>query len=164
MQFLHWLRKFLIYKILKRKTFGVRVAIFDQNKILLVRHRYNDFWVFPGGGIKNKELKNQNLIEESAIREIQEEVLIEIKKPLIKFSEYKNTTGGKNDTVILFVAKKWKFLDNKKQSILDKIEILESKWFDIKDLPTSISVATKNRIFEIISYYQDQNFQISHDW
>lgn len=164
MKFLHWLRKFFIYKVFKKKTLGVRTAIFDENKVLLVKHRYNNFWVFPGGAVKRGELRDSKYIEDSAVREAREEVLIEIQKPLIKFSEYQNNSGEKNDTVLLYIAEKWKFINNKKHSLLDKIEISESQWFDVNDLPQNISEATKNRIFEIISFYNNKNIQISQYW
>ena len=47
--------------------------ILYQNEIILVRHWYNTLWVMPGGGIKKHETP-----EQAAVREIKEELGIEI--------------------------------------------------------------------------------------
>lgn len=152
MKFLHWLRKFILYKLLKLKTIGVRVAIFDIDenaiKILLVRHRYNNLWVFPGGAVTGQQ-SNISILNQAKIECI-EEVSIQLLDPVIKFSEYKNTSGGKNDIVVLFIANSWLKID-KKPRFIDMLEIAESKWFPVSNLPENISFATKNRISEILS-------------
>ncbi|HMP67480.1 MAG TPA: NUDIX domain-containing protein [Candidatus Paceibacterota bacterium] len=174
MKLLHWIRKFFIYKVLGLKTHGVRVAIFRSNKkgdfdeVLLVKHRYNDFWVFPGGFVKkslfsnflskytklsqnNKQFFSAEKIKESAIREVEEEVLIKLREPIIKISDFYNNTGGKNDTVTLFFCRNWEKITDKESRMIDKFEIAESGWFGIDKIPTNTSQATKNRIAEIIA-------------
>lgn len=159
-----FLRTTILYKILKVETRGVRVAIFNNNhagdnqinnsQILLVRHRYNGLWVFPGGGIKKGEIGHV-----AAARECREEVGIEIIDPLIKFGEYINNKNGKNDSVTLFVCRHWSDSDYKSKP-LDFLEISDKKWFSLADLPDRISKSTRQRLIEI----QNSNMPISKIW
>jgi 8-oxo-dGTP pyrophosphatase MutT (NUDIX family) len=149
-------RVVLIYKILRMKTCGVRVVFLKKEngneEILLVNHPYDDLWVFPGGTVSKKISP-----EEMAIKESEEEVGL-IPQKLTLFGTYKNTTGGKNDEVHLFKVDEFVKSD-KKQRLIDRIEIQKMKWFDINDLPEQISIATRNRILEI----KDRK-AISSDW
>lgn len=50
-----YVRKIIIYKILKLETVGVRMLLIVNKKVLLIKHQYDDFWVLPGGGVKKGE-------------------------------------------------------------------------------------------------------------
>jgi mutator protein MutT len=145
--FLHWLRK-KIFKIFKIKTIGVRAMIFDQDKILLIKHRYGDWWVMPGGKIEKGEDSEQALE-----KELKEEVGL-IPKKYKRFGIYQNNSGGKDDTVILFIVTDFEFVNNYTKDFLNILEVKNTKWFNVKELPKDISPATKRRIEEYFSNSQ----------
>jgi 8-oxo-dGTP pyrophosphatase MutT (NUDIX family) len=139
-----WLRK-KYWKIFNIETFGVRTLILKDNKILLVRHRYGNLWVMPGGKID----KNEDP-EIAALRELKEEVGIIGKKLDYKLGYYKNTTGGKNDNVYCFVLMDFEINSTFKPKFIDFLEIGEMSWFYLDQLPELISRATKIRINEFM--------------
>ena len=144
------IRKIILYKILNLETKGVRICAFDKNKILLIKHPYDDFWVFPGGGVK----KNEDY-ENSAARELLEETNYRAAK-LQKFGVYRNG-GDKNDTVTLFITHEVTQTDQK-QRMLDRLEVQEIRWFEINKLP-KLSSATKRRIKEIVNNEFSKNIR-----
>lgn len=140
--FLKWTRKLILYKVLKKHTRGVRIILRDQDRILLVKHPYDTYWVFPGGGIDKNESP-----EHAARREISEETSYIIENAQL-FASYQNTTGGKRDTVYLFTSTQFKE-HHAKQSMLDSLEIQKYDWFTFPNLPP-ISKATQQRIDELL--------------
>jgi 8-oxo-dGTP pyrophosphatase MutT (NUDIX family) len=56
------------WKLFKPETFGARIILIQDKKVLLVQHRNSKFWNLPGGGIK----KNENP-ETGTLRELFEE-------------------------------------------------------------------------------------------
>ena len=145
----HFLRK-KYWKIFKIETFGVRVLVFKDHKILLVKHRYGKFWIMPGGGINKGEKP-----ESAAIRETKEEVGIIVEKIDFKIGYYKNTTGGKNDNIHCFVATQIREIPNFKRTFINFLEIENSKWFNINDLPEGTSPPTRSRIREFLAEQRD---------
>lgn len=129
------------WKIRKIQTKGVRVLIVCKNEVLLVRHWYNSLWVMPGGGIHTYEIA-----EQAAIREIKEEVGLNINQLDYLLGLYENKKEGKNDMVHCFVVELEHRLEIPKRRF--NIEIADSAWFDINVLPTSTSRATIERIEE----------------
>ena len=132
------------YKLFKIKTRGVRVLLFKKDKILLVRHRYNDLWVMPGGKIDHKDSP-----ELAARKELEEEVGIIAENFDYQLGVYKNNIKGKDDTVYVYVLTHFKKIEDFKRTFLNFIEIKDSKWFYILDLPENTSSATMDRITEL---------------
>ncbi|MFC1710486.1 NUDIX domain-containing protein [Patescibacteria group bacterium] len=64
-----------------------RVAgiIIDKNKILLIRRKKNgkEYYVFPGGGVENKEDNKKSLL-----RELSSQLLSLYPSPLVKIQLY----------------------------------------------------------------------------
>lgn len=141
---LHAIRKWY-WRTFKIKTFGARVLIEKEGKIFLVQHRYNNFWVFPGGGIKRRES-----IEDTCRREFFEETGMIIENFSKKLGTYQNHQSGKNDTLAILVANDFQKGPklNFFQKIMNKIEIKNKSWFDIDNLPKTISDATRRRVEE----------------
>lgn len=148
---LHWLRKWY-WRTFNIKTFGVRVIVVSGGKVLLVKHRYGNYWVFPGGGIKKGEK-----IEDAGVREIFEETRVCIKSFEKVLGTYKNTREGKDDTVTVLVAEQWE----KKEEGKWNLEIKESGFFDLVNLPQGTSPATLRRIKE---YKLNLNTQFTGGW
>ncbi len=143
-------RQFFIYRVLKLETSGVRVILCKNNSILLIKHRYDDFWVLPGGGIKTNEKP-----KDAAIREILEETNIKILNlnSLVKLGIYLNNQNRKKDLVHVFTSKnnenekhQWDEMRGKK-CLLGRIEVKKQGWFSVSQLP-KISLATKKRLSE----------------
>jgi 8-oxo-dGTP pyrophosphatase MutT (NUDIX family) len=122
------------------KTYGVRVLVTHKDSLILVRHWYNNLWVMPGGGIKKYETP-----EQAAIREIREEVGLNLNQLDYKLGTYSNTKEGKNDTVYCFVAELDSQIDIKKKF---NIEVSDILWCDFDKLPEGTSKATRERIKE----------------
>lgn len=141
-KFLKEVRRILFYRILRLKTNGVRIVIRDTNRVFLIKHPYDDYWVFPGGGIK----KGETSID-AAIREAQEEAGIDLLDEFKILGTYNNNKRGKRDTITLVICDSWRDSSAKKR-IIDKIEVQRSGWFNLDDLPY-ISKATSRRLSEI---------------
>ena len=146
------------WKTLKIKTFGVRVMMVKKDKVFLVKHRYNDLWVFPGGQIE----KDEHVLNAGS-REVSEETPYIIDGFSFCLGTYKNTNNGKDDNVTVLVS--YKFKEKTKEKIKDVIlrfiEIKDSRWFNLNHLPPGISDATKRRIEE---HLKDSNRQYFGDW
>ena len=138
---LHSARKWY-WRTFNVKTFGVRVIVKKDDEFLLVKHRYGDFWVFPGGGVN----KNED-VRDAGVREVLEETGIHIGEFERTLGEYNNTAEGKNDTVTVLIAREWKTLIQSKWSL----EIKEKGFFDVGELPKNTSPATVRRINEYLS-------------
>lgn len=141
--FQFWRRKY--WEFFKIETFGVRVLVIKDDKILLVRHRYGDYWTMPGGKIE----KNSNPAE-TALKELYEETGLIAEKIDYQLGFYKNTTGGKNDNVYCLVITDWRPDPDFKRKLFDWLEVAEMKWFSLDNLPFNLSPATKRRLEEFL--------------
>ncbi len=105
----------------KKHIYVSTAAIIDwQGKVLIsLRPKGKDFpniWEFPGGKIKNNETP-----EECLIREIKEELLIEISKKSLKpLSFITHTYENLHVTIFSYICRHWKGtpVANEKQRIL----------------------------------------------
>lgn len=131
----------LYWRIFKPKTTGVKVFVKYKDKVLFVQHSYGrKSWTLPGGGAK----KNENL-EETARREVKEEVGIKLDKITNKGSFFYNEEG-KQDTIFVFFAE----IDNDAVKI-DNLEIQNASWEEIDSLTLSQSPIAK-KCFEMVGY------------
>lgn len=103
-------------------------VIVKEDKVLLDKHGEDDFWKFPGG----KQSDNESC-RENAIREVKEELNIEIKlvekEPCVLIFEREKE--GKKEYVVLvhYLAEISEGKPSKGR------DVREFKWFDIKALP-----------------------------
>jgi len=100
MPFIH-----LYWRIRKPKTYGVKILIKhpkEKDKILLTLHTYGNktLWNIISGGYNPKK---ESAIE-AAKREVYEEIGVDV-LDLVEIGEYKTSTEGKQDTVIIFSGK-----------------------------------------------------------
>lgn len=125
-----------IWKLTKPVTAGARIILIYNNRVLLVKHTYQEQWYLPGGGIKKGET-----FEQAIRREIKEELGGQLEE-LKLFGVYNNFYESKNDHIVIFVCDKF--------SISGKTdrEIESFDYFDINNLPSNISSGTKRRIEE----------------
>jgi len=121
------------------KTFGVRtVVVADDGRVLLVRHCYRPGWFLPGGGVKRFETA-----EAAAIRETREEAGVEVERLDRLVGLYPNFSAVRSDHVALFLAGPWRTVGAR------SIEIAESGFFDLDDLPDGTTPATRRRLGEL---------------
>ena len=60
---------------------GVFIAVWHQNKILIVKNSYRNWYIFPCGGIKRNEDR-----EQAAVRELYEEVGIAVDLEALRYA------------------------------------------------------------------------------
>ena len=108
---------------------GVRVAILENDRVVLVRHWYAPFvWMLPGGGINDAEAP-----EAAAIREVKEETGLDIESPIC-LGSYPEGKGG----VMVFAA----HCDIPLPKIRN-IEIMNSRQWPIAKLPKNVYPGTE---------------------
>jgi ADP-ribose pyrophosphatase YjhB (NUDIX family) len=130
----------LAWRIVRPRTRGVKVMIFDETgALLLVRHSYGNTRLFmlPGGGIRPFEAPAA-----AAVREIREELGCAL-DGLAFVSVHSSSHEGKRDTVHLYRARAAGPVR------IDRVEIAEARFFPLDALPPSVSPATLRRIAEV---------------
>jgi ADP-ribose pyrophosphatase YjhB (NUDIX family) len=139
-----WLRFiYLIYRIyiviVRPVTFGVRVLLVKDSRVLLIRHTYRSGWHLPGGGIQRDET-----VETAARREVREETGAEMGavKLLGVFSNLENRASGHN---ILFVCEEFDITGKPDH------EIAEVRFFQRNELPADMFPGHRRRIEEYVN-------------
>ncbi|MFH1308733.1 MAG: NUDIX hydrolase [Patescibacteria group bacterium] len=118
----------LYWFIFRPETSGTKCIIEYKNRVLFIRNNYGrKRWTFPGGRINKGEIPEQTIK-----REIKEEVGLDI-SDLKLLDIFISTAEYKKDKVYLYLAK-----SNKKDLIIDNIEILQAKWLNIDNYPKPI--------------------------
>jgi len=83
---------------MRQKVTGAYVAVWCDNKILLIKNSYKTKYTIPCGGVN----KNESIIQ-AAIRELKEETGIEVSEnALIFYQKYINLEEYKEDHIHLF--------------------------------------------------------------
>ncbi len=124
----------LTWSITRPITTGVRVMAQRGDELLLVKHRYQDTWLFPGGG-----LHRQETLEQAARREAFEEAGAELGE-LSLVGIYSNFVEGKSDHIVLFQAE---ILSCTGKS---DWEIAEVRFFSIHDMPDDLAPGCRRRL------------------
>ena len=129
--------------IRRRMTLGARVAVFDSDRVLLIRHTYIPGWHFPGGGVEPGETA-----AESGAREVVEETGIEATGPLRLHGFFHNVNEATvRDHVALFVVRDFR----EARAFRRNHEIAALGWFGPDELPADIDPGTARRVAEILS-------------
>lgn len=107
------------------KAFGVKGILHYKKEVLLIRNSYGPVgWTFPGGGIKPRES-----LKKAVVREVKEEVGIEIHEP-VYIGHYFTTDEYKKDLVHCFLS-----AVTSKDFTIDNSEVVEARWFPLTALP-----------------------------
>ena len=105
---------------MKRRLIALLALINEKNEVLISlrknRKEYNDYWEYPGGKVENGET-----LEHALVREIKEELNLEIAKSCIAPLTFAVDEQEINQNILfLYVCRKW---DGPIKSLLDqKIE------------------------------------------
>ena len=103
---------------------NVKVIVFFKNKVLLIKNTYRQGWTFPGGGVK----KNESY-EQAAIREVREEVAINININNLKNRGSFNLDSQKSTKTVVFSY------EVKKSNLkIDDLEVEKAVWINIDEV------------------------------
>lgn len=123
-------------------TIGVRIIVRDgPDRVLLVRHTYAPGWHFPGGAVDRRETA-----ADAAVRELREEALIEAVTGPRLVGVYLSLTQQKSDHIVLYEAGDWRRIGGKTRPL----EIAETGFFPIRDLPNGTTGGTRRRLAELL--------------
>lgn len=125
------------WKIFNPKTEGARALVLFEDKVLLVKNLNLSYWTIPGGGISRKETPEQGLL-----RELKEELNLEVKSVEYQLGEYISSMEGKRDKIFIFVVKLSSPL------FMKKWELDDASWFPLNQLPENLSKAVLRRLTE----------------
>jgi ADP-ribose pyrophosphatase YjhB (NUDIX family) len=123
-------------------TLGVRgVVLDDRNQVFLIRHTYVPGWHLPGGGVETGETALDALG-----RELREEACITVDETPQLFGVFFNRKISRRDHVLVYVVRRFTVLEVKQP---DR-EIAEAGFFPLDRLPEGTTIATRNRLAEIL--------------
>ena len=140
----------LRWRLLRPVTVGVRIMLVQDGTVILIRHSYQGFWLFPGGGIKVGESLMQ-----AGKREAREEVGAVVLDAPRLLGIYSNFAEGKSDHVALFVSEHYRL-----EAPTDRWEIEEWRVVALDKLPADTPVSIRRRIQE----YRDGRFGSTGPW
>src|SRR5262249_54448821 len=83
---------------------------------------------------------------DAAARELREEALIEATSRPRLIGVYLSTVQRKSDHIVLFEAGDWRRIEGKTRPL----EIVEARFFPIRDLPKGTTGGTRRRIAELL--------------
>lgn len=127
----------------RRMVLGARVAVFDGDRVLLLRHTYLPGWYFPGGGVEPGETA-----ADAAAREMVEETGLVAQAPLQLVGLYHNVHEATNrDHLALFVCRAFAV----DRPFRASAEIAEIGWFRLDALPDDTEAGTARRVAELVA-------------
>ena len=138
-RFLHRLRR-LYLRLFQPITVGVRVILLRGERVLLVRHTYQDGWLLPGGEVEKGET-----LEAAARREALEETGART-GPLELFGAYTNFFEGRSDHVVVFLSRAVELRETPRGP---RHEIACAQFFPLDDLPPDLMPGHRRRLEEL---------------
>ncbi|HEY1097239.1 MAG TPA: NUDIX domain-containing protein [Alphaproteobacteria bacterium] len=123
-------------------TLGVRALLIDNGRVLLVKHTYLPHWYLPGGGIN----KGENPMK-ALRRELREEISINLTRDPELLGFYYNDLEKRNDYIAVYVCHHF---DGVAKIAPEEFEVEKIGWFELEDLPSTLSPGTQRRIGEFL--------------
>ena len=137
LRILYWVYQVYLF-LFRPVTYGVRVLLVKDGRVLLIRHTYRSGWHLPGGGIQRGET-----VETAARREVREETGAEmgaVQLPGI----YSNLDGYVSGHNILFACEDFSIVSSPDH------EIAEARFFAQSELPADIFPGHRRKIEEYL--------------
>ncbi len=135
----------LAYRLLRLKwwitrplSVGVRMILIEHERVLLVRHTYQQHWYFPGGAVERGEL-----LLDAAMREAREEAGITFLVEPTLFGVYTSFAESKSDHIATFCCTEFQVGERP-----DRWEIEDCRFFPLAALPADLSPACARRLAE----------------
>ena len=122
--------------ITKPITIGVRVLLIQDDKVLMVKHTYQDEWFLVGGGVKRFET-----LEEAARREAMEEAGATLGEMKL-FGIFTNYLFGRSDHIVVFLCENFTY-SGEHDSEIESVEL-----FPMDVLPKETAPGIRRRIEE----------------
>ena len=133
----------LWFRFARPLTMGVRALVLDEGGgVFLVRHSYLPGWHLPGGGVEVGET-----VLDALSRELREEGNIEITGAPVLHGVYLNTFVTKRDHVLIYVVRDFR----QSHARGADLEIVESGFFPVDNLPEATARSSRARIDEVLS-------------
>lgn len=134
----------------------VQLLLIQNNKVLLMKRKNTNYEDGKYGSIGGHLEKNEDF-KSSLIREVKEEVNINLKKEDLEFVCMIHGKGITDNYVNIF------FTCNKYSGDINNNEVnkcSELKWFDLDNLPTNIIEIEKSAI----ENFKNNNYLIEYGW
>ena len=122
------------WRVAHPRTRGMRCVVMRGEDVLLVKHTYGDqtSWVLPGGRVKRGERP-----VETARREMQEELGLELRRPRI-VDRFPERERGRRETVYGVLAQADSPVPD-----LNLAELRDAAWFPLASLPPESDERTR---------------------
>ena len=130
---------FRVLGIIKPISIGVRVLLIQDDKVLMVKHSYQDEWFLIGGGVKRRET-----LAHAARREAMEEAGATLGKMEL-FGIYTKFTYRHTDHIAVFLCNDFTFT-GKGDWEIDAIEL-----FPLNALPEITAPGIKRRVEDYVA-------------
>ncbi len=136
---------FRILSIFKPISIGVRVLLIQNDKVLMVKHSYQDEWFLVGGGVKRRES-----LAQAARREALEEAGAKLGE-IELFGIYTKIAYLHTNHIALFLCEDFTYSGNGDWEI-DEIEL-----FPLNALPENTAPGIRRRIEDYIKGMKPKN-------
>ena len=143
----------LYYKGFPKKGMGSGALFLnDRNEIIFVKPTYKDYWSLPGGVVDENESPRQ-----ACIRELKEELGLEIKNVEFLCVDYVATTPEKDEN-LQFIFFGGKLTPEQISSIkLPSNEIAEYKFMNVEEASPLLNAKLRKRIPECLTTLKEKS-------